>query len=464
MPRAVRPSEASTFSAPSAPPARLLVVDDDRAFRLSTAALLRADGHEVESVADGQAAVAALRARRVDLVLLDLRMPGTDGLGIVEALRLWGDDVPILMISGAGTVESAVRALHLGADDFLTKPVEPDALSARVHELLARRPRGGAEDLALPGLIGRSAPMRALAAAVRQVAPSDATVLITGETGTGKERVARAVHELSPRRAAPFVVVDCAALGEGVLESELFGHTKGAFTGAVRDRVGAFEAADGGTVFLDEIGEVSPRFQQRLLRVLQEREVTRVGATRAVHVNVRVVAATNRDLPGMVVSGGFREDLYYRLAVFPVEVPSLRDRPGDIPLLVDHAVRQARDDRGPAMMPSWTAPCSPLAMRVLRAHAWPGNVRELLAAVASAAIRAEGGRIEAQHLPASVRVPGATAPPRYQPRATEDGERDAIVFALAQTGGALARTAELLGMGRTTLWRKLKAYGIDPSR
>jgi len=248
---------------------RLLVVDDDNAFRLSTAALLRADGHDVDVAADATGAVQALRARAYDLVLLDLRMPGIDGIQLVETLRVWGESVPILMISGYGTVESAVRAMHLGTDDFLTKPVEPDVLSARVAELLERRPMTGADDAAVGGMVGRTEVMRSLFASLRRVAPQDTTVLVTGETGTGKELVARAVHELSPRAASSFIAVNCAALGEGVLESELFGHVKGAFTGAVRDRAGVFESAHGGTIFLDEVGEMGASVQQRLLRVLQ---------------------------------------------------------------------------------------------------------------------------------------------------------------------------------------------------
>ena len=458
-----------------APPTtrRIVVIDDDRAFRLSTAALLRAEGHRVDVAESGAAGVELLRAAATagmayDLVLLDLRMPGVDGLGVVEALRSWGEGVPILMISGAGTVESAVRALHLGADDFLTKPVEPDTLTGRVADILARRPRldGPADEARSLGLVGRSRPMRELVVTLRQVAPTSATVLVTGETGTGKELVARALHTLSPRRAAPFVVVNCAGLADGVLESELFGHVRGAFTGAVRDRTGAFEAAHGGTLFLDEIGEIGAGFQQRLLRALQEREVTRVGATHATRVDVRVIAATHRDLRARVAAGEFREDLYYRLNVFPVVVPPLRDRVEDVPLLVEHFLAQHRaaapNGVGPDMdaMPAlgaFATGCSPLAMRLLQRHPWPGNVRELSAAVASALIRAGGGRIEAHQLPPEIRTaPGGQ---RYH-AAGEDGERSAILEALERTNGALAQAAQRLGMGRTTLWRKMKAYGI----
>jgi DNA-binding NtrC family response regulator len=442
---------------------RILIVDDDRAFRLSTAALLRADGYDVDGVADGAAAAEALRATRPDLVVLDLRMPGVDGLGVVEALRMWGERVPILMISGFGTVDTAVRALHLGADDFLTKPVEPDVLSARVADLLARRPLLEADTPNPGGMVGRSPKMREALAAIARVATGDTTVLVTGETGTGKELAARAVHDLSPRKRAPFIAVNCGALAEGVLESELFGHVRGAFTGAVRDRVGVFEAADGGTIFLDEIGEMSSALQQRLLRVLQEREVTRVGASRPAKVDVRVVAATNRDLAALVEQGRFREDLFYRLAVFPIALPPLRDRRADIPLLVEHALSALRTRRQGADRLA----CSPFAMRLLRAYDWPGNVRHLFGVLERAAVEADYGRIEAQHLPVELRPAHHTASElrdqRYRGTMPADEERAAIVAALEQTGGALAQSAELLGMGRTTLWRKLKLYGLAPN-
>ena len=443
---------------PSSP--RILVVDDDRVFRLSTAALLEADGYDVHTAAGGPEAVEALRASRFDAMLLDVKMPGADGIAVVEALRLWGDGIPVLMISGFGTVGDAVRALQVGADDFLTKPVEPDLLAARLSALLERRPNAAAiPDAVRGGMVGRAPAMLALFGALAQVAPTDATVLVTGETGTGKELAAKAVHQRSARRGGPFVAVDCGALSEGLLESELFGHVKGAFTGALRDKPGLFEAASGGTIFLDEIGGVSFALQQRLLRVLQEREATRVGATRPTRVDVRVVAATNRELRAEVQAGRFRADLFYRLNVFPVELPPLRDRRSDIPLLVEHALAHT-GGREPAAA---SLGCSPLAARLLRAYAWPGNVRELFAVVERAAILADGGRIEAHHLPPEVRGAGEGSDTRYHTDAADVDERAAIIAALAQTEGALARAADLLGMGRTTLWRKLKAYGLDAS-
>ena len=440
--------------------ARILVVDDDRAFRVSTSALLREERYDVTAVAGGQEAVEALKAHAFDLMLLDLRMPGIDGVSLVGVLRQWGEGIPILMISGFGTVDAAVDALHAGADDFLTKPVAPEVLVDRVASLLERRPTTRDEERTAPGgLVGRSAAMEMVTDAIRLVAPTDATVLITGETGTGKELVARAVHQLSRRTAGPFVPVNCAALADGILESELFGHVRGSFTGAVRDKRGLFEAADGGTIFLDEIGDISGAMQHRLLRVLQERELKPVGAVGSIGVDVRVIAATNRDLRARVASGRFREDLFYRLNVFRIELPPLRDRRSDIPLLVEHALdRMRRSGDG-----STGLSCSPFAIRLLQAHGWPGNVRELLAALQSAAIRSAGGRIEAQHLPPEVRdaARGNGSDERYRGYPSDDDERAAIEAALDQSDGVRARAAEILGMGRTTLWRKMKLYGLE---
>ena len=447
-------------------PARILVVDDDVGFRRTTSALLRNDGHDVDVANDGSTAIAALRAQHYDLMLLDLRMPGIDGLGIVEALRVWGEGIPVLMISGYGTVDAAVRAMHLGADDFLTKPVDPDVLTARVAELLERRPTSASTQANPADMVGRAPTMRGFFASLRKVAPTDTTVLVLGETGTGRERAARAVHDLSARRGATFMAVNCAALSEGVLESELFGHVRGAFTGAVRDRAGVFEAAAGGTIFLDEIGEVSLSLQQRLLRVLQEREVTRVGATAAIKINARIVAATNRDLRALVSAGRFREDLLYRLAVFPLTLPPLRERRSDIPLFIARAV----DDLKSRASGRERLTVSPFAVRLMREYEWPGNVRQLFSVIEAAAIHADFERIEAQHLPPELReaptdrlrLGSSTFPAESRYRVpTESGdERAAIEAALAETGGALAKTAELLGMGRTTLWRKLRSYGL----
>lgn len=436
--------------------ASILIVDDDRVFRLSTAELLQAEGYDTDEAENGEAAVRSLRAKPFDLMILDLRMPGIDGLGLIEAIRIWGHSVPVLMISGFGTIDTAVQALHLGADDFLTKPVEPAVLTARVEELLARRPQQAAPEGSLGGIVGRSASMQELFSRLRSVAPTEATVLVTGETGTGKELVSRAIHQLSKRREGPFIAVNCAAIAEGILESELFGHVRGAFTGATRDRVGLFEAAQGGTLFLDEVGEMSPATQLRLLRALQEHEITRVGATRPIHVDARIVAATNRNLSDLSDRGGFRDDLYYRLAVFPLHIPALREHGTDIPALVDHALARLHA-RTPG---SGKLSLSPLAMRLLRNYEWPGNVRQLFAVLEHAMILASGSRIEAQHLPEEVRRTARVAiDSRYRAPADED-ERSIILAALEGCHGVVGRAAEQLGMGRTTLWRKLRQYGI----
>ncbi len=439
---------------------RILVVDDDRTFRLSTGELLRQDGHEVDVAGDASEAVTALEKTHYDLVLLDLRMPGMDGLTAVEVLRTRGLEAPVLMISGYGTIDDAVESLHRGADHYLPKPVDPDVLSAKVSELLERRPATERlKEGALGGMVGHSASMREVFDAVRRVAPTETTVLITGETGTGKELLARAVHDLSARSSGPFVPVNCSALAEGVLESELFGHVRGAFTGAVASRQGLFAAARGGTIFLDEVGDVGLRLQQRLLRVLQEREIMPVGSARAEPVDVRVVAATHRELEGEVALGHFREDLYYRLNVFRIQVPALRSRPGDVPLLVEAALERLRSRNPDAAR----ATISPLAMRLLRAHSWPGNVRELFSVVESSSIRAGSARIEAQHLPPGIRDPegrGAVAAEERYKAGDAEAERKAIEAALAEADGSRTRAAELLGMSRTTLWRRMKEFGL----
>ena len=438
---------------------RLLLVDDDRAFRRSTGALLEQDGHDVAEASNASEAVEALKARTFDLILLDLRMPGLDGIRLVEVLREWGEDVPILMISGFGSVEAAVQAIHTGADDFLTKPVEPAVLSARVSELLERRPVTDGSQENTGGIVGRSPSIKRVFAAIERVAGTDTTVLIGGETGTGKELVARAIHDGSPRAQGPFLAVNCAALSEGVLESELFGHLKGAFTGAMRDREGLFQSADGGTLLLDEIGDMAPAMQHRLLRVLQEREVTPVGGA---HPDSRGCAHHRRHQPrpqGRRRGGGVPRGPFLRLNVFRIDLPPLRERRSDLPLLVEHFLR----NRGSAEAGAFVTSCSPLAMRKIQGYHWPGNVRELFAALESAQIQAGGGRVEAQHLPEEVRTAGGAGPSpleRYRHGGTMADERAAIEIALEEAEGQRSRAAEILGMGRTTLWRKMRTYGF----
>jgi two-component system response regulator HydG len=452
--------------------ARILIIDDDRAFRVGTGALLADEGYEVEAASSGDEGLEKLREDAFDMVLLDLRMEGRTGLSVLEELRQSGDDVPVLMLTGFATVDSAVAALKLGADDYLTKPCDNALLRSKIKSILARRePVLGA---GASRIVGSSNKMRDVKRAIARVAPTESTVLLRGATGTGKELIARALHEESPRRSRPYMAVNCSALAEGLLESELFGHARGAFTGAVNERKGLFEEANGGTVFLDEIGDVSPAMQAKLLRVLQEREIVRVGTSRTMQVDVRVIAATHRDLEAMAEEGSFRKDLYFRLKVFQIRVPELKDRPEDVPALAGAALARWNERVEPHRR---IGGISDDAVAVMLAYDWPGNVRELMTAIEYACIVCEGGRILAHHLPEEVREGAAavaTAPNgdgrKAESRAPEpakryvapegDAERELIVQALNEADGNRTRAAAALGMGRTTLWQKLKEYGL----
>ncbi|HEX8245883.1 MAG TPA: sigma-54 dependent transcriptional regulator [Longimicrobium sp.] len=450
---------------------RILIIDDDRAFRVGTGALLADEGYEVDAEPGGDPGLERLRRERYDMVLLDLKMQGRTGLSVLEELRGGGNDVPVLMLTGYATVDSAVQALKLGADDYITKPCDNAVLRSKIKSVLARRePVLGA---GASRLVGNTPRMRDVVRAIARVAPTESTVLLRGATGTGKELVARAIHEESPRRSRPFITVNCSALAEGLLESELFGHARGAFTGAVGDRKGMFEEANGGTILLDEIGDVSPGMQARLLRVLQEREVVRVGTARPLQVDVRVIAATHRDLEAMVEDGRFRKDLYFRLKVFQIRVPELKERAEDIPQLAGAAVARWNE----RVEPTRRVPgISDEAVEVLQAYDWPGNVRELMAAVEYACIVCDGKRILACHLPEEVRE-GPVAPSSEQRKAAEarnggggegkryvapdaNAERESIRAALEEADGNRTKAAAALGMGRTTLWQKLKEYGL----
>jgi DNA-binding NtrC family response regulator len=448
---------------------KILIIDDDRAFRVGTGALLADEGYEVDAAPSGQAGLEKLKERDYDMVLLDLRMEGRTGLSVLEELRGGGDDVPVLMLTGFATVDSAVAALKLGADDYLTKPCDNQLLRSKIRSIIARR-----EPVLGPGasrIAGGGAKMREVKRAIARVAPTESTVLLRGATGTGKELIARALHEESPRRGRAFVAVNCSALAEGLLESELFGHARGAFTGAVHERKGLFEEAAGGTVFLDEIGDISAGMQAKLLRVLQEREVVRVGTARPVPVDVRVVAATHRDLEAMVEAGSFRKDLYFRLKVFQIRVPELRERPEDVAALAAAALARWNERVEPTRR---VGAVSEEALEVMRGYDWPGNVRELMAAIEYACIVCDGGRVLPHHLPEELRegaaAPAAAAEKREEPKGGESGrryvapdadaEREAILQALEEADGNRTRAAAALGMGRTTLWQKLKAYGI----
>jgi DNA-binding NtrC family response regulator len=448
--------------------ARILIIDDDRAFRVGTGALLSDEGYEVEAAPGAEEGLEKLRAGRFDMVLLDLKMEGRTGMSVLEAVRGSGNDVPVLMLTGFATVDTAVQALKLGADDYLTKPCDNALLRSKIQSILARREPVLGSGAAR--LVGNGPRMRDVLRAVARVAPTESTVLVRGATGTGKELIARAIHEESPRRSRAFVAVNCSALSEGLLESELFGHARGSFTGAVQDRKGLFEEANQGTIFLDEIGDVSPAMQSKLLRVLQEREVVRVGTARPLTVDVRVIAATHQDLEAMVEEGRFRADLYFRLKVFQIRVPELKDRPEDVPGLAAAAIARWNERVEPSRR---IAGLSDETVAVLCAYDWPGNVRELMAAVEHACIVCDGTRILPCHLPEEIREgPGeprrapngearaAEAPRRYQAK-DPGAERKAIVAALDEAAGNRTKAAAALGMGRTTLWQKLKEYGLE---
>jgi two-component system, NtrC family, response regulator HydG len=457
--------------------ARILVADDHDALREGMALSLTRLGHEVLAVKGGAEAIASYRKRRADVVVTDLRMVPVDGIEVVRRLRAEDPDATVLVVSAHGTIVVAVDAMREGAIDFLEKPFSPEVLRARVEKAIeisrerrgAQTARARAEALDADrvrerdphGLIGSSEPMRRVLEQVRKVAATDATVLVLGESGTGKELVARAVHEGSPRRGGPFVSVSCAAIPEGLLESELFGHEKGSFTGAIRRKLGRFELAHEGTLFLDEVGELPPSVQVKLLRVLQERRFERVGGEETVEVDVRVVSATNRDLARMVREGRFREDLYYRLNVVPLELPPLRDRPGDVEELA-----QSFLGRMAARLGRKVTGFAPEALELLRRHRWPGNVRELENVVEQALVFADGTLVRTQDLPEGIRgapPPSALPVPAGDRSLTdilEDLERQLILAAYEKARGVKAETARLLGIKPSALYYKLEKYGI----
>ncbi|HYV45970.1 MAG TPA: sigma-54 dependent transcriptional regulator [Myxococcaceae bacterium] len=461
--------------------ARVLVIDDHDAMREGMAVTLKKSGHEVAAVRSGADGLAAYRKARFDLVVTDLKMEGMDGLEVVQKLKELDGEAVVMVVTAHGTIEAAVQALQRGAYDFITKPFPPDVLRAKVEaglelasarkqvERLTAHNQALSEEVAAVAahagaLVGHSDLMQRLVSLVRKAAGSEATVLVQGESGTGKELVARMCHDLSPRASGPFVVVHCAALAESLLESELFGHERGAFTGAVKRKLGRFELADGGTLFLDEIGEISSSIQTKLLRVLQEKELQRVGGEETLKVDVRVVAATNRDLKAEVAKGRFREDLFYRLHIVPLSIPPLRERPEDIPALARHFVR-----RFAARMNRAASDISEGAMRALTRYPWPGNVRELENAVEQALVFSEGPELSEADLPAFLRGPAAQktagALPVVQgdrslPEILEDLERQLIAQAYEKAKGVKTETARLLGIKTSALYYKLEKYGF----
>ena len=451
---------------------RILVVDDERSVRFSLSELLEAEGHEVRAVEHAPAALAALEAESADLVLSDLSMPAMDGLQLLDEVRRRHPHVAFVLMTAYGDERTAVRALKAGAYDYVPKPFDNEeirAIVARARERLAliaenRRLR---EELAdrLGPLIGDSPPMREVYRIIRRTATTDATVLINGESGTGKELAARALHGESKRASRPFVALNCSALPAELVESELFGHVKGAFTGAERDKVGLFEAAHDGTLFLDEIGDLAAAAQAKLLRVIAERAVSRVGDTRSQHVDVRLIAATNRPLEELVDAGRFREDLLFRLRVVTIEMPPLRDRREDITPLAVHFLAELAERHGRAV-----TDLAEDARRALLAYDWPGNVRELRNAIERAVVLAESDRIEASDLPEQVTGrPGPLRPTEAaladlsyseaKSRAIETFERAFLEAALERHGGNISATARALGLHRQSLQKMLKRMG-----
>ena len=445
--------------------ARILVVDDEPNARTGLEKLLRQDGYEVDVADDGAAALVVAADRPPDLVVTDLKMPRMDGVELLKRLRAQDIDLPVIMVTAFSDVTSAVMAMRAGAEDYITKPVDFDVLSLSIERSLARRDlKVEAENLrrqlrerdgeGVEGLIGASPAMQKVYRLARQVAAARATVLVTGESGTGKGELARAIHKKSPRAAAPFITLHCAALAESLLESELFGHEKGAFTGADRRRAGRFEQANGGTLFLDEVGEIPAATQVKLLRVLQERAFERVGGNETIEVDVRLVAATNRDLAEDVRQGRFREDLYYRLNVVHIEMPPLRLRGSDVLVLADHFLRRFAQENKKRV-----EGFDDDARSKIVAHRWPGNVRELENAIERAVVLCEGSLIVGDDLPIDVapapknalRVPGATM---------AELERYAILTTLEATNGSTTKAAEMLDISVRTIQYRLHEYGL----
>ncbi len=456
-------------------PATVLVVDDEHLIRWSLEQQLRREGYGVLLAETGAEALQKAQADPPDLVLLDVRLPDADGLEILESLRAANPEAPVIMITAHGGVESAVRAMKLGAHDYINKPFDMEELKLTVRKALetktlrrdvarfqAEVSRGARRD----DIVGVSRVVGDLKALIRRIAESDATtVLLEGESGTGKDLVARVIHFESARASAPFLAVNCVALPEHLLESELLGHEKGAFTDAKSLKKGLFEQADGGTVYLDEIGDMKPGLQAKLLRLIEEKTFRRVGGMRDLQVDVRIIAATNRDLAAAIEAGDFRKDLYYRLKVFPIHLPPLREHPEDIlPLAWYFIARFNREMRREVL------DIHPEAQACFRGYLWPGNVRELRNVLERAMILATGDELKVEHLPAEIRA-GAMKPPAPTPHAPavtlppeglslEEVERDLVRMALEATDGNQVRAARLLGISRDALRNRMKKFGL----
>ncbi|HEV8547964.1 MAG TPA: sigma-54 dependent transcriptional regulator [Polyangiaceae bacterium] len=459
--------EATELGGPVASPrttGSVLIVEDDEDTRAALADALTDLGHSIEVRADGAAALARLENADFDAVLTDVKMPGIDGIELCR--RLSGDrpSLPVLVMTAFGDVDSAMGALRAGAYDFITKPLTSERLAGALYRALNHGPKSPIvvrpspsplPEQALDGLVGSSAVMRTLGDRIRAAAPTDSTVLITGESGTGKELVAHALHRYSARAAGPFVPVSCAAVPSEILEAELFGHTRGAFTGASQARVGLLEQAQGGTLFLDEIGDMPLELQPRLLRALQERRLRPVGSSDEVEFDARVVAATNRDLRQAMAEGHFREDLFFRLNVMRLELPPLRDRPGDVLELARYFLDRAGSHAGESYR------LAPEAERQLLSHTWPGNVRELENCIRAAVALASHGHVGFDELPTGVRAGRISRVAPSEPRSLEAVERQHILHVLDVLNGNKAEAARVLGINRATLYRKLQRYGLE---
>jgi DNA-binding NtrC family response regulator len=448
---------------------RVLLVEDETTIAVTLRDDLQEEGHEVVHVADGAQAIELLGRSAFDCVITDVRLPGADGLQVLQAAKKARPDTEVLMMTGYATVEQAVAAMRLGADDYIQKPflnehvLERLRRIGRVRSLISenQRLRDELQDKGgqgLPGVVGRSRAMEAVFKTVRTVAPTEASVLIEGESGTGKERIARALHQLGGRRDKPFVALSCAALPDTLLETELFGHEKGAFTDAQRLRRGRFEVASGGTIFLDDIDDMPASVQVKLLRVLQEREFERVGGEQLVKVDLRVVSATKVPLLELARQGRFREDLYYRLNVVPLRLPPLRDRDGDLPLLVQHFIDKLGGGR------SFTVKTD--VLEAMAAYSWPGNVRELENHIAQAIAMAGGASVlKKEHLLPVDKTRRAALEPPTQLKSLRavlvDAERSHLQHVLKAVGGHRTKAASVLGISRKVLWEKLKDYGIE---
>ena len=446
--------------------ANILVIDDEESMRDSCQQTLSRDGNRVEVAEDGSRGLAMLERESFDLVILDLKMPGLSGMEVLKKIRERDPEAMVIVITGYATIESAVEAMKRGAYDFIPKPFTPGSLRVIVRRALDRRELA-LENVLLRGelkasfgpevIIGQSESMKKVEELVRKVGPTDTTVLISGESGTGKELVARAIHRHSSRRDKPFVVVDCGSLVENLFESELFGHVKGSFTGATATKYGRFELANGGTLFFDEIGNISINIQTKLLRVLQEREVTKVGSSQVIKVDVRIVAATNKDLQKAVKAGTFREDLFYRLSVVPITLPPLREKRDDIPLLANHFLEKYNKKRRKNIRA-----ISDQAMKALVEYNWPGNVRELENAIERAVVLAENDVVKPSDLlyyGLTVETPSTSDAGGAQ--RLSDLEREHIAKTLKMFNGHRGKAAKSLGIDRKTLRVKLKRYGIE---